>query len=273
MTSPGSMKAAVFVDKDCIEIQMKPIPTAGIGEVVIRITMTTICGTDVHIMKGSYRVAPGLTLGHEPVGVISEIGMGVTGYKIGERVLVSAILSCGQCTSCPYCDGKPFGGWRFGTTIDGCHAEYLLVPFAMANLAVIPDDLTDEQVLMCPDIMSTGFSAVEVGKVKIGDTVAVFAQGPVGLCATIGTRLRGATQVLGVDCNPKRLEMAKILGADVVVNFKEADPVAVIMEATNGRGVDVAIGKSYPPKPLSSHPLNTLFGRSSQAPPLPSMPL
>ena len=247
MASPvGMMKAAVFMDKDAIEIIMKPIPTPGIGEVVIKVTLTTICGTDVHILKGEHPVAPGLTLGHEPVGVIAEIGLGVTGYKIGDRVLVSAITPCGQCGNCPHCDGKPMGGWRFGNTIDGCHAEYLLVPYAMANLAPIPDDLSDEQVLMCSDIMSTGFSAAETGKVKIGDSVAVFAQGPVGLCATIGARLRGATQVLCVDCNPKRLEMSKVLGADGVINFKEADPVALIMEATNGRGVDVAIGKPPP---------------------------
>jgi alcohol dehydrogenase len=109
--------------------------------------LTTICGTDVHILRGAYPVEPGLTLGHEPVGVIYEIGLGVTGYQIGDRVLVGPILSCGSCGNCPFCDGKPFGGgWRFGTSIDGCHAEYLLVPFAMANLALIPDDVTDEQV-------------------------------------------------------------------------------------------------------------------------------
>ena len=238
------MKAAVFMEKDTVEVIMKPIPMAGPGEAVIKVTLTTICGTDVHIVKGEHSVRSGLTLGHEPVGIISELGLGVTGYKINDRVLVGAITPCGQCGSCPHCDGKPMGGWRFGNTIDGCHAEYLLVPFAMANLTLIPDELGDEQVLMCCDIMSTGFGADEVGKVKIGDSVAVFGQGPVGMCATIGARLRGATQVFGVDCNPKRLAMAKELGADEVINFKEADPVQLIMVATNGRGVDVALGNT-----------------------------
>ena len=241
------MKAAVFMEKDTVEVIMKPIPVAGPGEAVIKVTLTTICGTDVHILKGEHVVRSGLTLGHEPVGVISELGLGVTGYKINDRVLVSAITPCGHCGACPHCDGKAVGGWRFGNTIDGCHAEYLLVPYAMGNLTLIPDDLSDEQVLMCCDIMSTGFGASEVGKVKIGDRVAVFGQGPVGMCATIGARLRGATQIFGVDCNPKRLAMAKELGADEVINFKEGDPVQLIMEATNGRGVDVAIGtKRFP---------------------------
>ena len=146
------MKSAVFVEKGKVEIKMKPVPTAGPGEAVIKITLTTICGTDVHIVKGEYPVASGLTLGHEPIGIISELGVGVTGYKIGDRVLAGAITPCGQCDAClggkhSQCGGTAMGGWRFGNTIDGAHAEYLRVPFAMANLALIPDDLTDEQVL------------------------------------------------------------------------------------------------------------------------------
>jgi threonine dehydrogenase-like Zn-dependent dehydrogenase len=133
------------------------------------------------------------------------------------------------------------GGWRFGNTIDGCQAEYVLVPDAMANLAPVPDGLTDEQVLMCPDIMSTGFSGAESGKVRIGDIVAVFAQGPIGLCATAGAALSGATIILAVDAIPARLEMARKVGATHTVNFKQVDPVDEIMRITQGRGVDVAI--------------------------------
>jgi threonine dehydrogenase-like Zn-dependent dehydrogenase len=133
------------------------------------------------------------------------------------------------------------GGWRFGNTIDGAQAEYLLVPDAMANLAAVPDGLTDTQVLMCPDIMSTGFAGAEAANIKIGDTVAVFAQGPIGLCATAGARLRGATTIIAVDSVPERLAMAKRLGADAVVDFKQVDAVDAIMELTNGRGVDAAI--------------------------------
>jgi threonine dehydrogenase-like Zn-dependent dehydrogenase len=133
------------------------------------------------------------------------------------------------------------GGWRFGNTIDGCQAEYVLVPNAMANLAPIPDELTDEQVLMCPDIMSTGFSGIESGRVKIGDVVAVFAQGPIGLCATAGARLSGASQIIVVDRVRERITLAKALGADHAVDFASSDPVDAIMKLTNGRGVDVAV--------------------------------
>ena len=133
------------------------------------------------------------------------------------------------------------GGWRFGNTIDGCQAEFVLVPDAMANLCPVPDGLTDEQVLMCPDIMSTGFSGAESGGIRIGDVVAVFAQGPIGLCATAGAKLAGATTVIGVDGIAQRLAMSRRCGADVTVNFHDGDPVAEIMRLTNGRGVDVAI--------------------------------
>ena len=214
---------------------------------MIKITLTTICGTDVHILNGEYPVASGLTLGHEPVGTIASLGVGVEGFDISQRVLVSAVTPCGQCFFCldgktSQCGGKPMGAWRFGNTIDGSHAEYLRVPFAMANLTPIPDDLTDEQVLMCPDVLSTGIGGAETANIKIGDSVAVFAQGPIGMCAVVGARLRGASLVLGVDSNPNRIAMAKILGADEVFNFKEVDPVAHIMKATHGHGVDVAIG-------------------------------
>jgi alcohol dehydrogenase len=136
---------------------------------------------------------------------------------------------------------KAAGGWRFGNTIDGCQAEYVLVPDAMANLSPVPDNLSDEQVLMCPDIMSTGFAGAEKGKVRIGDTVAVFALGPIGLCAVAGARLMGATTIIGVDTVPTRLAAATKLGADHTIDFASADPVDEIMRLTGGRGVDVAI--------------------------------
>lgn len=133
------------------------------------------------------------------------------------------------------------GGWRLGNTIDGCQAEFVLIPNAMANLAPIPDGLTDEQVLMCPDIMSTGFSGAERAGIRIGDAVAVFAQGPIGLCAAVGARLSGATQIFAVDGLNERLTISRTLSADQVINFREQDPVSAIREATGGRGVDVAI--------------------------------
>jgi threonine dehydrogenase-like Zn-dependent dehydrogenase len=246
------MKAAIFVERNRIVLDDKPIPDVGPLDALLRVTTTTICGTDIHILKGEYPVAPGLTIGHEPVGVIEKLGSAVQGYREGQRVIAGAITPSGWSNAC-LCgshsqDGagtahgwKAMGGWKFGNTIDGCQAEYVLVPDAMANLAPVPDGLTDEQVLMCPDIMSTGFSGAERADIRIGDTVAVFAQGPIGLCATAGAKLSGATTVIGVDRLDSRLEVARQMGADHVVDASRSDPVDEIMRLTNGRGVDVAI--------------------------------
>ena len=240
------MKAAVFIEPGRIVLDDKAVPEVGTGEALIRVTTTTICGTDVHILKGEYPVERGRIVGHEPVGVIEKVGPGVSGYREGDRVIVGAITPCGQCFSCldghqAQCGGKAMGGWRFGNTIDGCQAEYVLVPHAMANLTPVPAQLSDEQVLMCPDIMSTGFGGAESGGIKIGDSVAVFAQGPIGLCATAGAKLKGATLVIGVDSIAERLAISRKLGADITINYKNTDPVAEILRLTDGRGVDVAI--------------------------------
>ncbi|MBO6526446.1 NAD(P)-dependent alcohol dehydrogenase [Erythrobacter sp.] len=246
------MKAAIFVEPGRIVLGEKPVPDVGPLDALIRVTTTTICGTDVHILKGEYPVEKGLTVGHEPVGVIEKLGSAVTGYEEGQRVIAGAITpagtsyaSLGGCHA--QCGGqgkhgiKAIGGWRFGNTIDGAQAEYLLVPDAMANLAPVPDGLTDEQVLMCPDIMSTGFSGAESGRIKIGDTVAVFAQGPIGLCATAGARMMGATTIIGVETVPERQAMARKMGATHIVDFAKVDPVDEILKITDDRGVDVAI--------------------------------
>lgn len=246
------MKAAVFLGPNRIVLEEKPVPEPGPLDALIRITTTTICGTDVHILKGEYPVARGLTIGHEPVGVIEKLGSAVQGYAVGQRVIAGAITPSGYSAAClcGVCsqDGprskygfQPLGGWRFGNTIDGAQAEYLLVPDAMTNLAPIPDGLSDEQVLMCPDIMSTGFSGAESGAVRIGDTVAVFAQGPIGLCATAGARLMGASKIIAVESVPARMEIARRMGADHVVDFSKVNAVDEILRLTDGRGVDVAI--------------------------------
>ena len=191
----STMRAAVFVEPGKIELQQRPIPDIGPTDALLRVTTTTICGTDVHILKGEYPVRPGLIVGHEPVGI----------------------------------------------SIDGCQAEYVRIPNAQANLTPVPDGLSDEQVLMCPDIMSTGFGGAESGHIRIGDTVAIFAQGPIGLCATAGAKLMGATRIIVVDGVPERLAVARQLGADITINFREQDPVQRIQEITGGAGVDVAI--------------------------------
>ncbi|HET9533066.1 MAG TPA: alcohol dehydrogenase catalytic domain-containing protein [Blastocatellia bacterium] len=243
------MRATVFHGVNDIRVEEVERPRAGPGEAVIRVTLTTICGTDLHIVRGEYPVKAGLVIGHEPVGVIEEIGPGVTGYQIGDRVLVGAITPCGQChaclsghlSQCGHGQGhEAIGGWRFGNTINGAQAEYLLVPYAQANLAKIPDELTDEQVVLLADIASTGFSGAESGGVRIGDSVVVFAQGPIGLCATAGAKLMGAALVMAVDGDENRLDMARRMGADVTLDFREVDVIAEVKRLTGG-GADVAI--------------------------------
>jgi threonine dehydrogenase-like Zn-dependent dehydrogenase len=241
-----TMKAVVFKGKDRLSLEEVPKPSPRAGEAVIRVTTTTICGTDVHIVKGEYPVAPGRILGHEPVGIIHDLGYGLDDlYHVGQRVIVGAITPCGQCFYClngshSQCGGA-LGGWRFGNTINGAWAEYLLVPDARANLAPIPQGLTDEDVMLCPDIFSTGLSGAESGNIKVGDSVAVFAQGPIGLCATLGAKLKGASLIIGIDSNTERLEVARRFGANVTLNTADGDPVADIKRLTEGRGVDVAI--------------------------------
>lgn len=247
----GKMRANVFRGIGINEIHIEEVnrPHAGVGEAVIRVTLTTICGTDLHIVRGEYPVKPGLIIGHEPVGVIEELGPGVTGYEVGDRVLVGAITPCGQChaclsghqAQCGHGSGyEAIGGWRFGNTINGAQAEYLLVPYAQANLTKIPHELSDEQVVLLADIASTGFSGAESGGVRIGDAVAVFAQGPIGLCATVGAKLMGAALIIGVDGDETRLHMAKRMGADVVLDYRNIDVIAEIKRLTGG-GADVTI--------------------------------
>jgi threonine dehydrogenase-like Zn-dependent dehydrogenase len=243
-----TIRANVFRGVGKFGIEQVPRPHAGPGSAVIRVTLTTICGTDLHIVRGEYAVKPGLVIGHEPVGVIEELGEGVTGYKVGDRVLVGAITPCGQCIAClaghqaqcGHGEGyEAIGGWRFGNTINGAQAEYLLVPYAQANLAKIPDDLSDEQVVLLADIASTGFGGAESGGVRIGDTVVVFAQGPIGLCAAAGAKLMGASLVIGVDGDDVRLSASRRMGADVVLDYRHCDPVEEALKLTGG--VDVAI--------------------------------
>lgn len=253
------MKSLIFIEPGKIEIVDKKIPDVGPNDALIKITTTTICGTDIHIFKGEYAVAKGLTIGHEPVGIIEKLGSAVMGYEEGQRVIAGAI--CPTFTSYASQDGFPSqdggyldadgrcschgykatGGWRFGNHIDGTQAEYVLVPDAQANLCPVPDGLTDEQVLMCPDIMSTGFKGAENANIQIGDVVAIFAQGPIGLCATAGARIKGASLIIAVDGNNERLAMAKKLGADITLNFTEVDVIDEIMKITSGRGVDSSI--------------------------------
>jgi threonine dehydrogenase-like Zn-dependent dehydrogenase len=243
------MRANVFRGVDEFGIEEVERPRANAGEAVVRVTLTTICGTDLHIVRGEYPVERGRILGHETVGVVEELGAGVTGYSVGDRVLVGAITPCGQCHAC--LDGHPsqcghgagyeaIGGWRLGNTMHGAQAEYVRIPSAQANLAKIPAELTDEQVVLLSDIASTGISGAESGGVRLGDAVVVFAQGPIGLCATLGAKLSGAALIIGIDGDETRLRFARRMGADVVLDHREQDVLAEVHRLTGG-GADVAI--------------------------------
>jgi alcohol dehydrogenase len=237
-----TMKAVVFKGKNHIAIEHVPMPRPRAGEAVIKITTTTICGTDAQIVRGEYPVTPGLILGHEPVGMIAELGAGLDEYSVSQRVIAGAVTPCGQCFYCQNgSHSRCGGGWRFGNTINGAWAEYLLVPDARANLAVIPDGLSDEAVMLCPDIFSIGLSGAESGNITVGDAVAVFAEGPIGLCAILGAKLKGASLIIGIDAAAARLAVARRLGANVTLNILDGDPVPEIKRLTGGRGVDVAI--------------------------------
>ena len=243
------MRANVFRGINDFGIADVERPHAQAGEAVLRVTLTTICGTDLHIVRGEYPVTPGLIIGHETVGFVEEIGNGVTGYEVGDRVLVGAITPCGQCRAClsgqlSQCghgsEYEAIGGWRLGNTMNGSQAEYVRIPHAQANLAKIPDELSDEQVILLSDIASTGFAGAESGGVRLGDAVVVFAQGPIGLCATAGAKLMGASVVIAVDGDERRLAVAKQMGADVTIDYRRQEPVAAIRQLVRG-GVDVAI--------------------------------
>lgn len=239
-----TMNALVFNGPNDIRIQQLPKPEAGLGEVVVKVTLTSICGTDIHILTGGYPVKSGLVLGHEFVGVIDSIGQGVIGFNVGDRVTSGAITPCGHCFYCQnnsssHCS-DPMGGWVLGNKINGSQAQFVKIPNAQYNLTPVPNELTDEQVLFTGDIMSTGFSASESAHVKIGDTVAIFAQGPVGLCAVVGAKLSGATKIIAIEPSAERREISKKIGADIVIDPMN-DVVNEIKKLTDGRGADVTI--------------------------------
>ncbi|MCI0630406.1 MAG: NAD(P)-dependent alcohol dehydrogenase [Phycisphaerales bacterium] len=241
----ATMRAFVMRRIGEVGVMNKPIPEPGPNDAIIRTTAALICTSDTHTVAGAIGERLNITLGHEAVGVIHQLGSEVVGFQIGQRVAVNAITPCYQCSYCQrgyssQCGGM-LGDWKFANTKDGSMAEYFHVNNAQANLAPIPDTLTDEQAVYCADMLSTGFVAAEYANIPIGGTVAVFAQGPVGLMATVGARLLGAGLVIGVESMPNRQAMAKRFGADVIIDHTKTDPVAEILKLTGGQGVDAAI--------------------------------
>jgi alcohol dehydrogenase len=240
------MKALVYLGpgKKAVEERPKPVIDAA-TDAIVRISKTTICGTDLHILKGDVATCqPGRILGHEGTGVIDEVGSGVTTFKPGERVLISCISACGKCG---YCRKQMYshcvsGGWILGNKIDGTQAEFVRIPHADTSLYRIPDGADEEALVMLSDILPTGFECgVLNGKVEPGSTVAIVGSGPVGLAALLTARFYSPAEIIMVDLDDNRLETAKRFGATAVINSADGNAVTAIMKLTSGRGVDTAI--------------------------------
>jgi len=241
------MKALVYHGPDNIEWEDVPLPEMlADTDAIVRVDATTICGTDLHILKGDVpEVTDGRILGHEAVGTVESVGSGVKNIHVGDRVLVSCISACGACRFCRegrygQCIGG--GGWILGHNIDGTQAEYVRVPFADTSTYPVPSGTSDEEILMLADILPTSYEVgVLNGTVRPGDTVAIVGAGPIGLATIMGARLFSPSHIISLDLADSRLEAAKLFGADVTVNTGREDPMAAIHSLTGGLGVDVAI--------------------------------
>lgn len=246
------MKALVYKGPGEKSWEEVPDPTIlRSTDVIVKMLATTICGTDLHILKGDVpEVAAGRILGHEGIGEIVEVGEGVTKLEVGDRVILSCVSSCGRCSNCrqglySHCldpEGIPGIGWIFGYMIDGTQAEYVRVPFAENSLYKIPETVTDKEGILLSDILPTGFEiGVQYGAVKPGDVVAVVGAGPVGLSAVMTSRLYGPSKVISIDLDGSRLERATKFGATDTVNSGDVDWKEKVFAMTDGQGVDVAI--------------------------------
>jgi isopropanol dehydrogenase (NADP+) len=241
----NAMKTFVMTELNHVGIVEKPIPKPGPNDAVIKTTRALICTSDSHTVHGAIGPRQNLTLGHEAVGIVHEVGSEVKLFQPGDRVVVGAITpdwgdlaSQGGHSSQ---SGGALGGWKFANIKDGVFADYFHVNDADANMALIPSGVSDESAVYCCDMMSTGFMAAENADIPIGGAVAVFALGPVGLMAVAGAKLRGAGLVIGVDSVPARQELARYYGADLIVDHAKQDPVNEILNATGGTGVEAAI--------------------------------
>ena len=240
------MKALVYEGPGQKSLTERPVPTIkSPTDVIVKVTKTTICGTDLHILKGDVSTCtPGRILGHEGVGVVDEVGAGVTQFKKGDRVLISCISSCGKCEYCrkgmySHCTT---GGWVLGNTIDGTQAEYVRIPHADTSLYLIPGGADEEALVMLSDILPTGFECgVLNGKVAPGGTVAIIGCGPIGLAALLTAQFYSPAEIIMVDLDDNRLEVAKRFGATAIVKGSGDDATRQVLALTDGRGVDTAI--------------------------------
>lgn len=245
---PGTMKAAVYKENGIITLEHRPVPAlADSQDAIIRVTLTTICSSDIHIKHGAVpRAVPGTILGHEFVGIVEQTGEAVKKFKQGDRVAVNVETFCGECYFCRrgYVNNctHEHGGWALGCRIDGGQAEYVRVPFADNGLTEIPDEVTDEAALFTGDILSTGYWGASLAEIKPADTVAVIGAGPTGLCTLMCARLYGPGVVIAIDTSDERLELAKEQGlADVIINPLKQDVEQEIKKLTLGRGADAVL--------------------------------
>jgi alcohol dehydrogenase len=241
------MKALVYNGPGSKSWADVPTPTIKDNtDIIVRVDCTTICGSDLHILKGDVPEVPlGLTLGHEAVGTVDSVGSAVTTVVEGDRVLVSCISACGRCRYCRearYGQCLGGGGWILGHLINGTQAEYVRVPFADTSVYKVPEGSSDEEILMLADILPTAYEVgVLNGRVQPGDTVAVVGAGPIGLSAIVGALLYSPSHIIAIDLADARLDAAKLFGADLMVNNGRDDPIAFVNQLTGGLGVDVAI--------------------------------
>lgn len=223
----------------------KPVPRPGPGDAIVRTTKALICTSDSHTVRGGIGPRENLTLGHEGVGVVHDVGDGVRIFRPGDRVVAGAVTpdwgSLAAQRGYPSQSGEALGGFKFANIKDGVFAEYFHVNDADANLATLPEELSDAAAVYCADMLSTGLMGAEKGNIPLGGTVAVLAQGPVGLMATAGARLRGAGLVIGVESVPRRQDLARAYGADEIVDFTSVDVVERVLALTGGAGTDTAI--------------------------------
>lgn len=240
------MKAVVYLGPGKLELEEKSKPRLEkASDCIVKIVKTTICGTDLHICKGDVpTVARGRILGHEGIGIVEAIGGGVLDFKVGDRVLISCITSCGRCA---YCKEKMYsqctsGGWLLGHQIDGTQAEYVRIPLADTSLHHLPLHVNEEALVMLSDIFPTGYEAgVLKGQIKLGNVVAIVGAGPIGLSVLLTAQFYAPSQIIMVDMDDFRLDIAKKLGATTVINGKDGKAVQKILKATHQKGVNVAI--------------------------------
>lgn len=245
-TAAKTMMALVYGGAGKRAWQSMPRPEIrDAGDAIVRITTSTICGTDLHIMKGDVpTVTPGRILGHEGIGIIDAVGAQVTGFAVGDKVLISCISACGKCDACrkamySHC---LHGGWVLGNTIDGTQAEYVRTPHADTSLYHLPADADEDGLVMLSDILPTGFECgVLNGKVQPGDTVAIVGAGPIGLAALLTAQFYSPAAILMIDLDTNRLDVAKQLGATALINSSDGTAVAQVLALTNGAGADVVI--------------------------------